>query len=276
MAKTDDKSKKPFLDVVDKEAIITGIWAHSISQYHLPRNLYFETANKLKKKLYKGFGRTMATVQFGTPNQKLLTELRTNIYVFSAAKTFQQVDAMAKLRQTSEALAGSADFKEFKIEAAKIYDVFNENYLRSEYITAETSARSAIKWENIQENKALFPLIRYSAVMDSHTCEICGPLDGTVLPADDPFWDDFMPPQHFCCKCLVQQMGEDDADVSTNTDELAETTRSKMDGLFLFNPGKDGVVFKEAGPDKHPYFDVAPKYSKLAQNNFNLPIPNND
>lgn len=268
--------RKKFIRVANKDGIIQSVWSGLINPHHLPREMYYNTANYLKGNLYKGFGSTLKTVEFGTPNAKLLNELRTNIYVFSAAKTFQQVEAMEKLKETSRALAETNNFKDFKEKAGHIYDDYNETYLRAEYITAEFSARNAAKWNDIQANKELFPLLRYSAVMDDHTCEICAPLDQTVLPVDDPFWNEFMPPNHFMCKCLTEQLDEDDAKVSEDTNELAESTRDKMDDVFLMNSGKDGVIFKDEGPDKHPYFDVEPKYQRLAENNFNLPIPDND
>jgi hypothetical protein len=46
----------------------------------------------------------------------------------------------------------------------------------------------------------------------------------------------------------------------------------KKDDVFKMNSAKDEVIFKE----DHPYFDVPKKYKKLAQNNFNLPIPKKD
>ena len=39
------------------------------------------------------------------------------------------------------------------------------------------------------------PFWQYDAVLDSNTSVICRNLNGTLLPADDPFWGDALPPQ---------------------------------------------------------------------------------
>lgn len=122
----------------------------------------------------------------------------------------------------------------------------------------------------------------YSAVMDDHTCDICAPLDGIILPADDPFWDENMPLNHFECNCVVEQLDEDDVEEEggvDNEDEVSEWVSQSQENknpLFNMNPGKDKAVFKDTGRSKHPYFEVPHQYRELAKDNFNLPIPNED
>ena len=47
------------------------------------------------------------------------------------------------------------------------------------------------------------PFRRFVAVLDSRTSQICGPLNGTVLPSDDSFWLTRNPPLHFQCRSTV-------------------------------------------------------------------------
>jgi len=47
--------------------------------------------------------------------------------------------------------------------------------------------------------KAARPYLRFDAVGDSRTSDICEALDGKVLPADDPFWRTHSPPLHHQC-----------------------------------------------------------------------------
>ena len=59
-----------------------------------------------------------------------------------------------------------------------------------------------------EEGEQLF--YRFTAVLDDRTTEICESLDGTMLPIDDPFWDDHSPPLHtFCRSALVQYSAHD-------------------------------------------------------------------
>lgn len=63
------------------------------------------------------------------------------------------------------------------------------------------------------------PFKRFMAVLDSRTSEICSERDGTVLPADDPFWDSNNPPLHRGCRSTIitldpeqaQEFGVDNA-----------------------------------------------------------------
>jgi hypothetical protein len=56
-------------------------------------------------------------------------------------------------------------------------------------------------------------------------------------------------------------------------ERVAGKIEPNMQELFMMNPGKEKLIFKETGKGKHPYFNISPKYKSYAQNNFNLPIP---
>lgn len=47
--------------------------------------------------------------------------------------------------------------------------------------------------------RAVRPVWIYDAILDSRTSAICKSLDGTTLPADDPFWTTRTPPVHHAC-----------------------------------------------------------------------------
>ena len=287
----------PRLDV-DKAAIIHGIYSGVYSVTKLPKTLYKATAEALLEAVYKGYNPPVKKhiknaapkkekkklsdfdFMFDSPDYEMLTELRTNIFMFAAAKTFQQTNEMSDALVSDEGeILSFADFKE---AAGEIFDRYNEDWLEAEYNTAIEASRSAAKWVDVQADKETVPYLRYSAVMDEHTCEICGSLDDITLPVDDGFWDENTPPNHFNCECTVEQLAEDDlAEVGGLSDEdevqeAVETSQENKNPLFNFNPGKDKEVFQDTGKDKHPYFDVSAKYRELAEANFNLPIPEND
>lgn len=259
-------------------ALIQGIFNGDITEYELPENLYYAIGDYLKSGVYKGFGTdfTKLTKQineevltkFTEGDLELLTELRTNVYMFSAAKTYQQVKEM------TEKLIGEdgkiTPFSEFKQAATEIFETYNEDYLKAEYDTAITGAQEAVKWQEIEKNKDILPLVIYSAIGDA--CEICQPLDGMTAKVDDPVWNTVAPPNHFNCRCLLEQMEEDEGKETEGRDELVNGVSEKMDDSFKMNTGKDGYVFKE----DHPYFSVPKADVEFAQNNFDLPIPEKD
>lgn len=207
---------------------------------------------------------------FGAVDLELLAELRDNIYMFSAAKTFQETEALRGALINEEGQVRS--FKEFKEFAMPINEQWNENWLKTEYETAYGQAQNAVRWNEIEKNKDILPLLKYSAIEDDRTSEICAPLDGVTLPVDDPFWDTFMPLNHFNCRCTVEQLSDG---TETNKEDLKDTfitSEQNMNDMFKMNPGKEKVVFDK----DHPYFDVANKYVEFAKINFGLPIPEND
>jgi hypothetical protein len=81
------------------EALLRGVWNGEITEHDLPEDLYESIVAYLKKGLYQGFGITFTDLAkqieegtasaFDQTDLELLTELRENLYVFSAAKDVQ-------------------------------------------------------------------------------------------------------------------------------------------------------------------------------------------
>lgn len=45
--------------------------------------------------------------------------------------------------------------------------------------------------------------LRFAAIIDDRTSDLCRDCDGTVLPADDPWWRSHTPPLHPNCRSVV-------------------------------------------------------------------------
>ena len=254
----------------DVDALIQAIIDGQISTANLPQGLYLKIADHLKKGLYEGFGAEPNEFTMYAPDMELLKELRKNIYMFSGAKTYQQV------RQMSAVLGMGMDvikFSEAKEAAKKIFKTFNVNYLRTEYDTAIGQATSAKRWNKFEQDAKYIDLLVYDAVIDANTSDICRPLDGIKLPVNHPFWNTHAPLNHFNCRCLlrVATYGEKQSS-DKRVAKAAEKINPEMQDVFKMNPGKDKYVFSE----KHPYFQVAPKDRGRKKDNFGLPIPEKD
>lgn len=52
----------------------------------------------------------------------------------------------------------------------------------------------------------LRPFWVYDSVLDGRTTTGCSTLNGTVRPADDPFWNDKIPPRHFRCRAGLRSL----------------------------------------------------------------------
>lgn len=263
------------------KSLLDGIYDGSITEYELPQDLYYAIADYLKKGLYEGFGNTLSklsenlTSGGGSLNDlELLAELRSNIYMFSAAKTFQQVKEMSSALISDEGTLRS--FSAFKKEAIDIFGLYNETWLKTEYNTAIGQAQEAVKWQRIEEQKDILPYLKYHAVLDPHTSIICRPLDGIVAKVGDPIWSKVAPLNHFNCRCLLLQVDEEEGlkDLTPNGDKLkrVDAVEAEMQDVFKMNAGKDRYVFN----GNHPYFEVAKRDKEFAKNNFDLPIPKMD
>lgn len=240
--------------------------AAGLTEYEIPESLYFGIANYLKKGLYEGFGGTL--VDFGGKDLELLKELRSNVYRFSAAKSYHEMrDIRSMLFDEDGRLVDERTFQRLGSQA---FDKWNSNYAFAEYHTAVGQAQMAVKWEEIEANKDLLPIIVFDTT--GHECEQCAPFNGFAAPVDDRVWNWLVSPLHFNCMCVLRQEERDFP--LTGRSEYANITelKSTVPADFQMNPGKDRIIFN----DKHPYFTVEPKDRKYADDNFNLPIPEND
>jgi SPP1 gp7 family putative phage head morphogenesis protein len=253
----------------DKQIIelLYGIVEGIITVNNLPKDLYIAIAEYLKKGLYEGFGGTL--VDFGGKDLKLLKELRENIYIFSGAKTYQQV------RELTNLVAEAQTFSDYKKKAIDVYDTYNKVWAEAEYNTAKGQAQNAILWSEFEKDKKNFPYLKYSAVIDKNTSDICKPLNGVIRKVDDQLWNKYSPLNHFNCRCTLEKIDKYDDVVLTpkyKVDDITKELDKTVQNEFKMNPGKDGYIFNE----NHPYFTVKKEHRGLARQNFGLEIPEKD
>jgi SPP1 gp7 family putative phage head morphogenesis protein len=250
--------------------LIEGIYDGRFNaSYELPEDLYFAIADYLKEALYNGYGGALEDFEFGGTDYELISSLRENVYMFSGAKTYQQVSEMGGF------VAESKTFREFRNLVMPVYERYNQDWLNAEYNTAVGQAQQANQWQRFEDDKDQFPYLRYIAVMDANTSDICRPLNDIVRPVDDSLWAQYSPLNHFNCRCTLEKLSKYDDVKQSSAREVKRVTKEldeTVSDTFKMNPGKDGYIFSP----KHPYFDVAPKDKGFAKRNFDLPIPEKD
>lgn len=248
---------------------IEGIYSGDVTAYDLPMDVYEAIVDYMKAGLYKGFGMTLEEAEGA--DLELLTELRESVYMFGAAKTYQQTKEISKLLFDED--GNLRDAKEFNDVARETYDNWTDNWGETEYQTAVGQGGAAAKWNEIEKQKDVLPYLRYSAVLDENTSDICAPLNDLVAPVDDPIWSTVAPLNHFNCRCvLLQEDKEAEPTDDDEKDEAVNSVEKEMSDVFKGNPGKDGMVFTK----DHPYYDVAKEDRAYAKRNFDLPIPDKD
>lgn len=241
--------------------IVKGIHSGEIKKGYVDPDLFKWTANELFAGVTKGFGGSFDQFYHDDPDTKMLAHLETNVHVFSAFKTYQQLRQATDLLTDKEGNIKS--FGEFKKDVAEINDQFNVNWLNTEYNQAIASSQMASLWVDIESNQDALPLLKYHTAGDGRVRPAHALLAGIVKPVNDEFWNSYYPPNDWGCRCDVIQLA---------TGEETSMKGRKLPTLkpmFDTNTGKRGVVF----PEKHPYYKVAKEDKEAAKNNFGMEIP---
>lgn len=197
----------------------------------------------------------------GLAHDAMIKALIKDVQVFSGFKNYHMLREATQLLidpQTNNIRS----FANFRDEILKLNDQYNVDFLRAEYNHAVGSARMAGKWADFQENASIYPLLQYITAGDSRVRASHRKLNNIILPVDHPFWDTWMPPNDWNCRCNVKQIMSGEQTIIKN-DELPV-----IKDEFKFNPGKQRVIF----PKNHPYYEVAAEDEGIADNNFSLPI----
>lgn len=239
------------------ERIIEQLRSGTLKAGDVDPELWKLVSEQLYAGVEAGFGATMESTKASDIN--MLKKLRENVFVFSGFKNYQF------LRQASDLLIDPVtnnvrSFAKFKQEILALNKEYNVNFLAAEYNHAVATSQMASKWQQYQEETATFPYLQYVTAGDSRVRVSHQPLDGVVRLVGDPFWDVYMPPNDWNCRCTVKQLAEGEVTKTQDLPQLKE--------MFKNNPGKSGVVF----PESHPYYTVNPEDQESANNNFGLDI----
>lgn len=231
-------------DIEDKlTRMILGLWKEKGMPKSINADVTKYYAKKLMEGVEEGYGESLSTVDFDSPDWQALKHLQENIFHFSAAKNYTQ------LRQLSQALLNEKGqlrtFSEFKEAAHEINQEHVGRWLKAEYEQAVTASQMAATWTKIKEDEKELPLLKFDAVDDNRTTPVCKDLDGVVRPINDTFWQIYYPPNHWGCRSDVQQLAHGKI---TPTENII--TPDNMPTMFKTNLAANGLVF----PPGHPYY----------------------
>jgi hypothetical protein len=246
--------------------LLAEIHDGTISDRNLPKDLYLAIADYLKNALYEGFGGDIS--EFEGELLDSLLDLRENIYLFSGAKTFQFIKEAGVLLTDENGVL--KPFSVYKVEAQALFGKYNVNWLDAEHKTTIGQAQQAKRWQDIQANKDILPMLKFST--NNHPCPICEPFEGLTAAVDAPIWKIASPLLHFGCFCILESYDSSEVASDQAFMDKLEPEIDKIPDLFRNNPGETGEVFNKS----HPYFDVPKEDKKFAKTNFGLPVPDKD
>jgi SPP1 gp7 family putative phage head morphogenesis protein len=201
------------------------------------RQMLKYTADNLLDALKKGYGKTLKDVDYNSRDWNMLVNLEKNVYTFSAAKNYQQLQQMTRLIKDGERIRS---FAEFKREATELNIKYNKTFLNTEYNLAVAGSQMASKWASFPDNC----MLKYSTAGDGRVRDSHAALDGVTRPRTDSFWDTWYPPNGFNCRCNVLETSVKNP---TPVEKIAYPLIPRM---FQTNLAKQGLVF----PADHPYY----------------------
>ena len=201
--------------------------------------------------------------------------LQRSDYIFSGLKTFHELnEAFPSLLDEN---GNRKSFERFLNDVQKINKTYNQNYLRAEYNFASASAEMAARWEQFMDDGDRYHL-QYRTAADSKVRPEHAALHGVTLPIDDPFWEQFYPPNGWNCRCSVTQVRKSKYPATPHNEAMALgeiATQRDTRQMFRFNPGKEQKTF----PAHNPYTISRCKNCDIAKGKLSLArvfVPDNE
>lgn len=228
------------------------------------RALIDETVGFLSKGIAKGVVET-------APSSAMVTSLKESVGVFSGFKTFHEMKEAAAM--LTDKTGQIKPFNQFANEVQTINKTYNHHYLKAEYEFTVASSEMAARWEELSEDEDRYNL-QYRTVGDEKVRKEHRELDGITLPASDPFWNSYYPPNGWRCRCTVVKVRKSKYAQSDSQEAIGkgnDATAGRHQEMFRFNPGKQRAAY----PAYNSY--TIGKCSTCSKDGFKLArIPNNE
>jgi len=181
---------------VDNDALLHRVASGNSTFFDV--ELFQSTATTLLDALHNGFAqKKFVGIAYGFEPDALKTAMELNIFRFSATKTVAEVYELNKAFRTSK------NFEEFSQKASGITNIFNKQWLQTEYDTAYLTAESSATYYRLKEQTDLFPYWMYATVGDAKVRPEHAELNGLMLPANDERWNSIYPPNGWRCRCYI-------------------------------------------------------------------------
>lgn len=182
-------------------------------------------------------------------SEAMRKRLERSNYVFSGLKTFHELnEAFPSLLDEN---GNRKTFERFLNDVRKIDETYNSNYLRAEFNFVQASAEMAAKWERFMQDGDRYYL-QYRTAGDAKVRPAHAEMAGITLPASDPFWAEFYPPNGWGCRCSVVQVRKSKYPATDHEEAMARGESAlELDkkGMFQFNAGME----QKTMPDYNPY-----------------------
>lgn len=228
------------------DKILDSLQSGKLKPEDLDKDLFNLSLNDLKKGFNNGF-QISKDISYTDPDYNFRTAVNKNLYKFAGAKSYQELrDLSGMLMGTDGKVVDFKTFREniedYRANALGIDELYNKNWLYTEYTGAVNSGLAAKRWKEFEDTADLFPNLEYRTAGDSHVRVSHQELNGIIKPINDPFWDEYYPPNDWGCRCRARP---------TNEGPTQQAQKIDIPDMFRNNVGKTGEVFSQ----DHPYFN---------------------
>ena len=233
----------------DKVFTNAAEWIRKAGQFE-PSMLTEQPARDVIDETYRVLNTAISSVITHETPEELTYALQNNAFIFSGFKTYHSLNEVGLSLTDKE--GHIKPFDNFYQDVEKINNKYNRNWLEAEYNQAVAAGQMAVKWNDYAKDGDRYNL-QYRTAGDERVRADHRVLDGTTLPADDPFWNEYYPPNGWNCRCTVVQVLTDKYELSDSKEAIRkgeEATAEKKEQIFRFNPGEKLKLY----PDKHPYY----------------------
>lgn len=225
-------------------------WLHKQKNYD-PKNLADPEPLAAIRETHRILSQPLQEMKIGQEiPEELTAALNNNIFYFSGFKTHHELVQASRMLKDSD--GNFKPFHKFLNDIETLNKTYNKNYLRAEYNFATASTQMAVKWKEWEQDEERYNL-QYRTAGDDRVREEHAALNGVTLPPSDPFWNSYLPPNGWNCRCTTVQVRKNKYPQSNSEKAMAAgaaCTAKPKQQIFRFNPGKQEKIF----PPKHPYF----------------------
>lgn len=207
-----------------------------------PTDLSPELFRAILSRLDEAAERGMAASAAPDPDGDFRRALRHSNEVFAAFKVHRMQTDMGRLLTDSNGVL--KPFEQWKNEVLPIASHQCGAWLRTEYDMAVIRAHQAADWQQFVREADVLPNLKWMPSTSPHPGADHRVFWNTVLPIDDPFWNEHRPGDRWNCKCSLTST--DEPCTETPAPGKADNPHPGLDS----NPGTDKAVFSQS----HPYF----------------------
>lgn len=155
-------------------------------------------------------------------------------WIAGAAQLDIVEDTRNRLKRAIERGTPLATFKaEVREALTKAWGKDNPHRIETIFRNATQHAYNAGRWEQMNAPSVVRfrPFWMFDAILDGRETQICRICNGTLLSADDPWWDEHWPPQHHRCRSGVRALRRSEAERRGITIRVPEETGGEGFGL---------------------------------------------